>query len=74
MLSGPSSTYSAFDGLRRAGWRGGSCEDRDIAFTHGLYGTGLPGERRLLFRETEHGLEPLAVWLTPAGMPKKLQG
>ena len=176
-----------FDGLRRAGWRGGSCEDRDIAFADGLCGTGLrltewasildvelpsaggvryaraylaaacakggrhgreyriprsvlsvveayldpvegsrplaisraqrvgrydelpgarivtgydartrvlhlapqaggsrartvpvdvlgPGERRLLFRETEHGLEPLAVWLTPAGMPKKPQG
>lgn len=30
-----------FDGLRRAGWRGGSCEDRDIAFADGLYGTGL---------------------------------
>src|SRR5260370_8776266 len=29
-----------FDGLRRAGWRGG-CEDRDAAFADGLYGTGL---------------------------------
>jgi integrase len=29
-----------FDGLRRAGWRGG-CEDRDAAFVDGLYGTGL---------------------------------
>ena len=30
-----------FDGLRRRGWRGGGCEDRDVAFTDGLYGTGL---------------------------------
>jgi hypothetical protein len=30
-----------FDGLRRAGWRGGGCEDRDAAFVDGLYGTGL---------------------------------
>jgi integrase len=30
-----------FDGLRRAGWRGGGCEDRDAAFVGGLYGTGL---------------------------------
>ena len=29
-----------------------------------------PGERRLLFRKAPAGLEPLAVWLTPAGMPK----
>ena len=28
-----------FDGLRRAGWRGFN-EDRDAAFTDGLYGTG----------------------------------
>jgi hypothetical protein len=24
-----------FDGLRRSGWRGGGCEDRDVAFTDG---------------------------------------
>jgi integrase len=30
-----------FDGLRRAGWRGGGCEDRDVAFVDGLLGTGL---------------------------------
>jgi integrase len=30
-----------FDGLRRSGWRGGGCEDRDAAFVDGLYGTGL---------------------------------
>ena len=30
-----------FDGLRRTGWRGGGCEDRDAAFVDGLYGTGL---------------------------------
>jgi len=30
-----------FDGLRRAGWRGGALEDRDAAFVDGLYGTGL---------------------------------
>lgn len=29
-----------FDGLRRSGWRGYN-EDRDVAFTDGLYGTGL---------------------------------
>lgn len=175
------------DGLRRPGWRGGGCEDRDVAFVDGLYGTGLrlaewasildvelprdgrarfaraylaaacakggrhgreyriprgvlgaveayldpvegsrrlaigraqragrydglrgarivagydararvlylaqpageagrravradalgPGERRLLFRETGQGLEPLAVWLTPGGMPKQPHG
>ena len=175
------------DGLRRPGWRGGGCEDRDIAFVDGLYGTGLrltewasvldvelpradgarfaraylaaacakgghhgrvyripravlaaveayldpvegsrrlaisraqragrydglpgarivtgynaqarvlhlapqageggaravradalgPGERRLLFRKAPAGLEPLAVWLTPAGMPKTPHG
>ena len=33
-----------------------------------------PDERRLLFRQTPAGLEPLAVWLTPAGIPKKPQG
>jgi hypothetical protein len=171
-----------FDGLRGQGWRGG-CEDRDVAFVDGLYGTGLrlrewasvldvelppaggerfpkawlsaacikggrqgrfyriprtvlasvaaytdpvegsraeavrraqlagrydqlpvrivtgynprsrvlhvtgqggpsalsvdvigPDERRLLFRRTPQGLEPLAVWLAPAGLPKKAYG
>jgi hypothetical protein len=171
-----------FDGLRRAGWRGG-CEDRDAAFAAGLYGTGLrlqewatvldvelppaggerfarawlsaacikggregrfyriprsvlasvasyadpvegsraeavrraqqagryenlparivtgynprsrvlhvtgpggpsalsvdvagPEERRLLFRRTPQGLEPLALWLAPGGLPKKAHG
>ncbi|GAX58585.1 integrase [Streptomyces olivochromogenes] len=33
-----------------------------------------PDERRLLFRRTEHGLEPLALWLAPSGMPKKPEG
>ena len=33
-----------------------------------------PDERRLLFRRTAAGLEPLAVWLTPAGLPKKAHG
>jgi hypothetical protein len=47
-----------FDGLRRAGWRGGGCEDRDIAFTDGLYGTGL--------RLTEWA-SVLDVELPPAG-------
>jgi hypothetical protein len=28
-------------GLRGEGWRGGGCEDRDVAFADGLYGTGL---------------------------------
>lgn len=172
-----------FDGLRRPGWRG-QCEDRDVAFVEGLYGTGLrlrewasildvelpaaaagrmtrawlaapcikgggagrryyiprsvlaavaayldpvegsraeavtraqregrydglhvirivtgynarsrvlyiegadgavpvsadvpgPDERRLLFRRTPGGLEPLAVWLRPDGLPKKASG
>ncbi|MFJ4582653.1 integrase [Streptomyces echinatus] len=33
-----------------------------------------PDERRLLFRRTEQGLEPLALWLAPSGMPKKPEG
>jgi len=33
-----------------------------------------PDERRLLFRRTPQGLEPLAVWLTPGGLPKKAHG
>lgn len=33
-----------------------------------------PDERRLLFRRTPDGLEPLAVWLAPNGMPKKAHG
>jgi hypothetical protein len=33
-----------------------------------------PEERRLLFRRTPQGLEPLALWLTPGGMPKKVYG
>lgn len=33
-----------------------------------------PDERRLLFRRTPQGLEPLALWLTPGGMPKKAHG
>ena len=33
-----------------------------------------PDERRLLFRRTQDGLEPLAVWLRPDGMPKKASG
>jgi hypothetical protein len=33
-----------------------------------------PDERRLLFRRGEHGLEPLAVWLTPGGLPKRPHG
>jgi integrase len=176
-----------FDGLRRRNWRGGGCEDRDVAFVEGLFGTGLrlrewasvldvelpalgadqgggrfpkawlsaacikgggqgreyrvprstltavaaytdpvegsrveavararqagrydrlpvrivtgynprsrvlhlagvggasrlsvdvvgPDERRLLFRETPAGLEPLALWLTTAGLPKRPYG
>lgn len=30
-----------------------------------------PDERRLLFRETPQGLEPLAVWLSASGLPKR---
>ncbi|WP_211328870.1 hypothetical protein [Thermomonospora umbrina] len=172
-----------FDGLRRSNWRGGGCEDRDVAFVEGLFGTGLrvqewasvldvelprlgsgrfpkawlsaacikgggegreyrvprstltaieaytdpmegsrgevvaraqragryerlpvrivtgynprsrvlhlegesgrsrlsvdvvgPDERRFLFRRTASGLEPLALWLTPAGLPKRAHG
>jgi site-specific recombinase XerD len=33
-----------------------------------------PDERRLLFRRTPEGLEPLAVWLAPNGLPKKAHG
>lgn len=33
-----------------------------------------PDERRLLFRRTPAGLEPLALWLTPGGLPKKVYG
>jgi hypothetical protein len=33
-----------------------------------------PDERRLLFRASPRGLEPLAVWLTPGGLPKKAHG
>lgn len=33
-----------------------------------------PEERRLLFRRTPQGLEPLALWLTPDGLPKKAHG
>ena len=33
-----------------------------------------PDERRLLIRRTKHGLEPLALWLAPSGMPKKPEG
>jgi hypothetical protein len=33
-----------------------------------------PDERRLLFRRARRGLEPLALWLTPGGMPKKAHG
>lgn len=34
----------------------------------------VPDERRLLFRRTPRGLEPLWLWLTPGGMPKKPYG
>lgn len=33
-----------------------------------------PDERRRLFRRTPRGLEPLALWLAPNGMPKKAHG
>ncbi|MFJ6661332.1 site-specific integrase [Streptomyces sp. NPDC091377] len=33
-----------------------------------------PDERRLLFRRTAQGLEPLALWLAPSGIPKKPDG
>jgi hypothetical protein len=33
-----------------------------------------PDERRLLFRRTARGLEPLALWLAPSGLPKKPDG
>ncbi|MEU2248526.1 integrase [Streptomyces sp. NPDC019224] len=33
-----------------------------------------PDERRLLFRRTSHGLEPLWLWLAPGGLPKKPHG
>ena len=31
-----------------------------------------PDERRLLFRATPEGLEPLALWLSASGLPKKV--
>ena len=33
-----------------------------------------PDERRLLFRRTPQGLEPLWLWLAPNGLPKKPHG
>lgn len=33
-----------------------------------------PDERRLLLRRTAEGLEPLALWLAPSGLPKKPDG
>lgn len=36
--------------------------------------TITPDERRLMFRRTGHGLEPLSLWLAPDGMPKKPDG
>lgn len=33
-----------------------------------------PDERRLLFRRVGDDLEPLALWLTPTGLPKKAHG
>lgn len=33
-----------------------------------------PDERRLLFRQTPDGLEPLALWLSDDGLPKKAHG
>jgi integrase len=33
-----------------------------------------PDERRLLFRRTAQGLEPLALWLAANGLPKKVHG
>ncbi|MFH8552273.1 site-specific integrase [Streptomyces celluloflavus] len=33
-----------------------------------------PDERRLLFRRTPQGLEPLWLWLAPSGLPKKPHG
>lgn len=33
-----------------------------------------PDERRLLFRRAASGLQPLAVWLSPNGLPKKVEG
>lgn len=33
-----------------------------------------PDERRLLLRRTQFGLEPLALWLAPDGLPKKVEG
>ncbi|MFE9899058.1 hypothetical protein [Streptomyces achromogenes] len=33
-----------------------------------------PDQRRLLFRRTPNGLEPLAIWLSHDGLPKKVGG
>jgi hypothetical protein len=33
-----------------------------------------PDERRRLFRRAPGGLEPLAMWLGPGGLPKKAAG
>jgi hypothetical protein len=70
--------YEALDGVRIV--TGYTARSRVLHVT-GVDGTTTlsvdvvgPDERRLLFRRTASGLEPLALWLAPNGMPKKGHG
>jgi hypothetical protein len=53
---------------RKLRWR-----DDQGRTTEAPVGAVGPAERMRLFTETEHGLEPLWLWLTEAGMPMAYQ-
>ena len=68
-------TYHSLHGVRVVTGHGPRQRTVDIEGPRGPVATPLdllgPDERRLLFRRTSSGLEPLWVWLSVNGLPKK---
>ncbi len=59
------------------GVRGGdrvTIQEADGRVTHQPVNVIDPRERRRLFRTTEHGMEPLALWLNEDGLPRTAHG
>lgn len=68
-------TYEKLRGIRIVSGRGGLGRTIYVEGPAGPVPMSLdvlcPDERQLLFRRTPHGLEPLWVWLSITGLPKK---
>ncbi len=70
--------YERLSGLRTVTGYNARARTLQVAAANGTTTISVdvigPDERRLLFRRTPQGLEPLALWLVPGGLPKKAHG